>query len=49
MLGIKLDDNKNNSRGDKEISSDDSNVKIWVIPTNEEVMIARDVLRLQNK
>jgi acetate kinase len=49
VLGIKLDDNKNNSRGDKEISSDDSNVKIWVIPTNEEVMIARDVLRLQNK
>ncbi|RED20207.1 acetate kinase [Acholeplasma laidlawii] len=49
VLGIKLDDNKNNSRGDKEISSDASNVKIWVIPTNEEVMIARDVLRLQNK
>lgn len=49
VLGIKLDDNKNNSRGDKEISSDDSNVKVWVIPTNEEVMIARDVLRLQNK
>lgn len=49
VLGIKLDDNKNNSRGDKEISSDDSSVKIWVIPTNEEVMIARDVLRLQSK
>lgn len=49
VLGIKLDENKNNSRGDKEISSDDSSVKIWVIPTNEEVMIARDVLRLQSK
>ena len=35
---------KNNSRGDKEISADNSAVKIWVIPTNEEIMIARDVV-----
>ena len=49
VLGIKIDDVKNNSRGDKEISADDSLVKVWVIPTNEEIMIARDVLRLAKK
>ncbi|MBN3490230.1 acetate kinase [Acholeplasma equirhinis] len=49
VLGIKLDLEKNNSRGEAEISSDDSKVKVWVIPTNEEVMIARDVIRLGKK
>lgn len=48
VLGIEIDEEKNNSRGDKEISKDTSKVKIWVIPTNEEVMIARDVVRLGN-
>ena len=48
VLGIYIDDAKNNSRGDKDITADNSKVKVWVIPTNEEVMIARDVLRLQN-
>lgn len=46
-VGAKLDPVANNSRGEKEISSADSKVKIWVIPTNEEVMIARDVMRLR--
>jgi len=49
VLGIKIDDAKNNSRGDKDISAADSSVKVWVIPTNEEIMIARDVLRLAKK
>ncbi len=49
VLGIKIDEVLNNSRGDKEISAKDSKVKIWVIPTNEEVMIARDVIALQHK
>src|SRR5690606_7224615 len=49
VLGIMLDEEKNDSRGDKEISADNTKVKIWVIPTNEEIMIARDVLRLQQK
>lgn len=49
VLGIKIDDAKNNSRGDKDISAADSQVKVWVIPTNEEIMIARDVLRLAKK
>lgn len=43
-LGIKLDPSKNKVRGKAvEISAEDSKVKIFVIPTNEELMIARDV------
>lgn len=47
FLGMKLDKEKNNVRGkDTVISSDDSKVKLLLIPTNEELMIARDTLRL---
>lgn len=43
FLGIKIDKEKNNSRGvAAEISSPESIVKVFVIPTNEELMIARD-------
>jgi len=46
-LGVKIDDERNNCRGvERLISTDDSKVKVYVIPTNEEVMIARDTLRL---
>lgn len=46
-LGIKLDAEKNNTfGGEREISADDSKVKILVIPTDEEYMIARDTLEL---
>lgn len=46
-LGAKLDPEKNNTRGkDAEISTDDSTVKLYVIPTNEELMIARDTKEL---
>lgn len=42
-LGAKIDDEKNKARGKAaEISTDDSKVKVFVIPTNEELMIARD-------
>lgn len=42
-LGIKLDFEKNKLRsGEREISADDSDVLILVIPTDEEYMIARD-------
>lgn len=42
-LGIKIDDNLNNTRGEiAKISSDDSSALVYVIPTDEEVMIARD-------
>lgn len=45
-LGIILDEKKNNSmaKGVREISSEESPVKILVIPTNEELEIARAVL-----
>lgn len=47
FLGVKLDQEKNKLRGDERIiSADDSKVKIWVIPTNEELMIAQDTAEL---
>ena len=49
-LGVKLDPERNNTRGDeREISADDSAVKVYVIPSNEELMIARDTLELVSK
>ncbi len=47
-MGVYLDDEKNASVGDGicEISADNSRVKILVIPTNEELVIARDTARL---
>lgn len=47
FIGIKLDLVRNDVRGkEKEISAEDSPVKVFVIPTNEELVIARDTLRL---
>ncbi len=49
-LGAKLDAERNNVRGkDALISTDDSTVKMYVIPTNEEIMIARDTKELVSK
>ncbi len=46
-LGVKIDDEKNkNCHGEALISTDNSKVKVYVIPTNEELMIARDTLEL---
>ena len=46
-FGIKLDPELNELRGDeRKISAADSKVEVWVIPTNEELMIARDTLAL---
>lgn len=46
-LGAKIDDKRNDVRGKEAlISSDDSKVKLFLIPTNEELAIARDTLRL---
>lgn len=46
-LGIKLDPEKNNTRGISGIiSSEDSTVKVVVLPTNEELMIAKDTYNL---
>ena len=42
-LGIKLDEEANNVRGEeRKISTDDSKVPVYIIPTDEELMIARD-------
>ena len=47
FLGVKLDPEKNNTRGKEAIiSADDSKVTVWVIPTNEELMIAQDTADL---
>ena len=42
-LGIKLDEEANNVRGEeRKITTDDSKVPVYIIPTDEELMIARD-------
>ncbi len=47
FLGVKLDVEKNKLRGDERIiSAADSKVTVWVIPTNEELMIAQDTAEL---
>ena len=49
-LGIKLDPIKNKVRGkETEISTEDSKVKLLLIPTNEELMIARDTYKIARK
>lgn len=46
-LGITLDEAANNTRGeDKLISTADSKVKVFIVPTNEELAIARDTVAL---
>ncbi|MBQ6890672.1 MAG: acetate kinase [Oscillospiraceae bacterium] len=47
FLGVKIDAEKNSVRGKEAIiSADDSKVTVWVIPTNEELMIAQDTAEL---
>ena len=47
FLGVKIDDERNNVRGEERlISSDDSKIKVYVIPTDEELMIAKQTLEL---
>lgn len=45
-LGIKIDESRNNTRGIEQISSRDSQVSVFAIPTNEELMIVLDTIRL---
>lgn len=46
-LGVKIDPQKNQVKGQEaEISTSDSPIKIFVVPTNEELMIARDTYQL---
>ena len=47
FMGIKLDPEKNKVRGKEMlISTPDSKVQVWVVPTNEELMIAQDTAEL---
>ena len=46
FMGAKIDAEKNKTRKEAVISADDSKVTVCVIPTNEEIMIARDTLDL---
>ena len=49
-LGVKIDLDKNNKRGEVvKISTEDSSIQVYVIPTDEELMIARDTLDLINR
>ncbi len=50
FLGLKVDDEKNNVRGKEVVfSTDDSKVAALLVPTNEELMIARDTVELTSK
>ncbi len=50
FMGVELDLEANNMRGEeKVISTPQSKIKIYVIPTNEELMIARETKRLTQK
>lgn len=50
FMGVKLDLEKNKIRGEEAvISTDDSKVKVVVIPTDEEMMIASDTMAILNK
>lgn len=47
FLGFEIDDEKNSIRGEvQEISTENSRIKVYEIPTNEELMIARDTAEL---
>lgn len=46
-LGVKIDEQLNDTFSDERIiSTPDSKIKLYIIPTNEEVMIARDTVRI---
>lgn len=48
-LGVKLDDARNKATvggGEGKISADGSRVEVWVVPTDEELLIARDTVRV---
>ena len=50
FLGIKLDKERNNSEEpEKFINTEDSKVKVLVVPTNEELLIARDTIQVVGK
>lgn len=47
FMGIEINDETNSIRGEEiEISSENSKIKVYVVPTNEELVIARDTMEL---
>lgn len=50
-LGIVIDDARNEAASGKEalISADNSRIQVWVIPTNEEIVVARECYKLLTK
>ena len=47
FMGLKIDTEINNTRGEEiEISTPESSIKAYIIPTNEELVIARDTMNL---
>ena len=50
FMGIDIDEAKNEIRGEEQkISTDSSKVQVWVVPTNEELAIARETVELVTK
>ena len=50
FMGIDIDDDKNAVRGEEiKISTGNSHIQVWVIPTNEELAIARETVELVNR
>jgi acetate kinase len=50
FMGVNIDADANNMRGEEKlVSTPNSKVRVYVIPTNEELMIARETKRLINK
>lgn len=50
FLGLKLDIEKNKNKNiEDRISLEDSKIDVWVVPTNEELMIARDTEKIVNE
>ncbi len=49
-LGVEIDEEKNSKRGEEiDIATDNSKIRVFVIPTNEELMIAQDTKELLDK
>ena len=48
-MGVEIDDELNNNRGkEMVISTPNSKIQVWIVPTNEELMIAQDTAELVN-
>lgn len=47
FMGVELDEERNNIKAEEvQISTDSSKVKVWIVPTEEELMIARETVNL---